>query len=130
MSRTRNILDESNLIDFGHSGPHFTWINRRSGNKVIIERLDRGAANLEWNLMFPNASIKNYISGGSDYSPIILDTCLVINFDPRPFMFEWMWTSHVGCSDQVAKGWHKRSEGSNMDTIKGNLDRLPSIFRK
>lgn len=47
LARARSILDDGNLIDLGHSGPQFTWINRRWGNDFIKERLDRGAANAE-----------------------------------------------------------------------------------
>lgn len=54
--------------------------------------------------MFPNAHIENYISGESNHSPLILDTCPVKKFGPHPFKFEWMWTSHPGCGDQVSKG--------------------------
>lgn len=47
LARARNILDDGNLIDLGHSGLHFTWINRRGGRGLIRERLDRGVANAE-----------------------------------------------------------------------------------
>lgn len=130
LERARTILDDGNLIDLGHLGPQFTWINRRRGNGFIKERHDRGTANAEWNFMFPNAHIKNYISSGSDHSPLILDTCLVKMFGPHPFKFEWMWTSHPGCSGQVSKGWLKHNKGTNFDNVRNNLNRLPPILKK
>lgn len=99
----RNILDEENLIDLGHSSPHFTWINRRGGSRLIKERLDRGEANFEWNFLIPNACIGNYIMGDSNHFLIILDTCPIKSSSPCPFRFEWMWMSHPGCGDQVQK---------------------------
>lgn len=129
LDRARNILDEGNLIDLGHSGLHFTWINRISDNRIILERLDRGAADPNWKLMFPNAYIENYIMDGSDHSPIIFDTFLEAPFYPRPFRFEWMWTLHVGYKDQIGKGWHKKSDGQNLETVRGNLLRLPPILK-
>lgn len=39
------ILDKENLLDLGYYGPHFTWINKQSGDRHIKERLDRAAVN-------------------------------------------------------------------------------------
>lgn len=53
----RRIIDENGLIDMGFDGYAFTWNNKRSGVANIQERLDRGFGNVEWRLMFSNATI-------------------------------------------------------------------------
>lgn len=45
-------------------------------------------------------------------------------------MFEWMWTSHPRCGDQVLRGWHKKDCGSNIENVRDNLKMIPFILRK
>lgn len=49
------------FVDLGFVGSRFTWSNRRSGMANIRERIDRGIANLQWRVTFPDARIQHSI---------------------------------------------------------------------
>lgn len=44
----REVLAVCELRDLGFVGPHYTWSNRREGNGLIYEWLDRFLANSLW----------------------------------------------------------------------------------
>ena len=58
----QDALADCGLADIGYTRDIFTW---RRGK--IRERLDRGIANLEWNIMFPNARLVNSEMVKSDH---------------------------------------------------------------
>lgn len=81
-------------------------------NKVAIdikERLDRAAINEAWKSLFPSAILENSIIQGSHHSFLLLDTSLISGFNPRPFKFEWAWTSHLKCKDLIHSVWNNRN---------------------
>ncbi|KAK3212447.1 hypothetical protein Dsin_017153 [Dipteronia sinensis] len=53
MSKFREALDDCGLDDLGFTGPQFTWCNKREGNEMILERLDRCTSTPPWKLLFP-----------------------------------------------------------------------------
>lgn len=54
MQEFREMIDDCGLADLRCKGDLFTWSNRRSGNEIILARLDRYFGNLEWTNIFPN----------------------------------------------------------------------------
>jgi hypothetical protein len=62
-------LMDCELADIGFSGDVFTWQRGR-----IRERLDRGVANTQWNILFPEAQLVNGEMVKSDHRPIIVET--------------------------------------------------------
>ena len=57
------------LADIGFLGDVFTWQRGR-----IRERLDRGVANTQWNILFLEAQLVNGVMVKSDHHPIIVET--------------------------------------------------------
>lgn len=53
LRNAHRILDGGKLMDLGHHGPHFTWVNRQSGNRQIKERFDRATINEGWKSLYP-----------------------------------------------------------------------------
>lgn len=49
------IFANNDLNSMNYIGNPFTWSNRRHGNELILERLDRVVATLDWFNKFPNA---------------------------------------------------------------------------
>ncbi|RYR07490.1 hypothetical protein Ahy_B05g074848 [Arachis hypogaea] len=89
-------------------GP-YTW---RRGD--LVEHLDRGLCNLEWQIRFPNSNIKHLPSFRSDHSPLYL------HFSPpnhgndhrRPFRFMVAWLTHPNFSNIVNNNWNPASSWS------------------
>ncbi|XP_072076750.1 uncharacterized protein [Arachis hypogaea] len=52
-----NFIDSNELVDIGMVGHPFTWTNRRQGEDLVKERLDRYLVGMEWKLKFPNAVV-------------------------------------------------------------------------
>ncbi|RYR37677.1 hypothetical protein Ahy_A09g042548 [Arachis hypogaea] len=99
----QNCVSDSSLIDLAFIGWPFTW---KIGN--LVDRLDRGLSNLNWQLKFPEAYLKHLLLLKSDHSPI----CLKIAADPspnrgrRPFRFLAAWLSHPNFNELVHQSWH------------------------
>lgn len=45
ISAFRSMLNDSSMGDLGYSRHPFTWCNKREGQHIIVERLDRFLAN-------------------------------------------------------------------------------------
>ncbi|KAG2635964.1 hypothetical protein PVAP13_2NG409003 [Panicum virgatum] len=65
----QNSLMDCGLVDIGFIGDNFTW-----QRGWIRERLDRGVANTQWNLLFPSAQLKNGEMVKSDHRPLVVET--------------------------------------------------------
>lgn len=86
-----SVIVECELIDLGFMGPCFTWQRGR-----LKERLDRGLANLDWRLQFPDASVTHLNPLKSDHSPLLVSLTepLGINRHRRPFRMLAAWLTH------------------------------------
>lgn len=104
-------MEHHNMIDLGHSGPHFTWTNNRHGHNNIQERLDSGVANLNWNNLFPDATIKTLPMVSSDQSPILLESTSSQN-EKKSFKLEEFWIRDQTSFEVVKKAWHTHFVGT------------------
>jgi hypothetical protein len=91
------------LADIGFSGDVFTWQRGR-----IRERLDRGVANVQWNILFPEAQLTNGEMVKSDHQPLIVDTDsssgqYVHREGPR--RFEAIWLKEETVEEIVHAAW-------------------------
>jgi hypothetical protein len=100
------------LIDLGFVGNKFTWSNHRWGSDNIRERLDRGLANQNWVLQFPNSLINHLPATQSDHCPILISTSGSYRNIPKPFRFEAFWTRDKSSHAIVAEAWLVEVEGS------------------
>ncbi|XP_072094190.1 uncharacterized protein [Arachis hypogaea] len=69
-----SFIDHNSLIDIGMVGRPFTWSNRRSGDELIQERLDRFLVGVDWQQLYPNVSVLRLSESGLDYSPLLLES--------------------------------------------------------
>ncbi|XP_072087095.1 uncharacterized protein [Arachis hypogaea] len=69
-----NFIDSNELVDIGMVGRPFTWTNRRQGEDLVKERLDRYLVGMEWKLKFSNAVVHRLTESGSDHAPILMET--------------------------------------------------------
>lgn len=68
-----HFMESCGMVDLGFSGCNFTWSNKRPGLANIRERIDRGIANVQWRMTFPNTAIQHYEYAPSDHVPLILN---------------------------------------------------------
>ncbi|XP_073121297.1 uncharacterized protein [Henckelia pumila] len=98
------------LQDLHAIGDFFTWVNRRSRQDLIFERLDRFVASLDWRLLFPAARVYTLDFFHADHIPILIDlgysSHQVLCRKPG-FRFEYHWADDQECSKVVEGGWSK-----------------------
>ncbi|KAL0285634.1 UNVERIFIED_CONTAM: hypothetical protein Sangu_2770100 [Sesamum angustifolium] len=125
-----DMLTSLDLNDLGFQGPIFTWSNKRAGCANIQLRLDRGVANSEWCLIYPNASIKHLPAIASDHCPLLLLTQNDHSQGPKPFFFEEMWLRDETCEEVVANNWFSPPTGNPHEQIHLRLKKLRQELRK
>jgi len=72
MENFRNILEECDLHDMGFSGVPWTYDNKKTGNRNVKVRLDRGVATQQWLDRFNNATVYHLTSPCSDHCPLLV----------------------------------------------------------
>jgi hypothetical protein len=89
------VMDECHFVDIATSGTKFTWVRNCTGQRRISKKLDRGIANLPWQLAFPEAYIEVLCRLHSDHHPLLLRCGKILKRNgPRPFRFEAAWLTH------------------------------------
>lgn len=83
----KSLLNNCNLLDFGFTGPKFTWTNLRKNSQLIMERLDRCLANPSWLNLFPSMIVMHLPRMHSDHCPILLNTNPYLPRDKEAFSF-------------------------------------------
>lgn len=110
LRKVHGILEDGKLLDIGHDGPHFTWINKHSGFRHRKERLYR------------------VVIQGSDHSYLILDSDPIQTFSPRPFRFKWACMSHLKCG-RILLVWNSKDNPNGLEKVKCRLDALSFFLR-
>ncbi|XVF76242.1 hypothetical protein PTKIN_Ptkin13bG0250500 [Pterospermum kingtungense] len=97
----RDVVTECGLIDLPLNGYQFTWARSKGWMNAVEERIDRALVTNEWADIFPNSKLSNLVAPFSDYSPILLETELVVRRRN-----EWrLWL----CLDELVV-WNKQEE--------------------
>jgi hypothetical protein len=121
-----NVMDHCNLIDLNSVGGKFTWHINCNNQRGISKKLDRGMANLDWRLSFPEAYLETLCRVSSDHNPILM-RCggLPIARGTRPFRFEAAWISHSDYEQLVKDAW---TRGRGLPILGLNTIREESII--
>ncbi|KAK4707426.1 hypothetical protein R3W88_033027 [Solanum pinnatisectum] len=122
----RDCLDHYMLVDLGFKSCKYTWTNERYRKRqsLILERLDRSAANNPWILRFPQTTVTHLPRTMSD------DCSL------HPFRMEPMWCSHPTFRELIKHSFHHNSNlcGAinqfHRDAICWNKSTFGNIFYK
>ncbi|KAL2936256.1 hypothetical protein RDABS01_006694, partial [Bienertia sinuspersici] len=114
------MVKEERLHDLGANGYPFTWSNKRSGDDLIEERLDRVLANGEWRAEFSQAHVTNMIWDCSDHIPIVLKLKGENRQPPhttqsRVFRFEAKWLQVDCFEDKMHNFLNEALEGGAND---------------
>ncbi|XP_016164424.1 uncharacterized protein LOC107606939 [Arachis ipaensis] len=90
MENFNSFIDDNMLIDLGMLGSP-TWTNRRGGNELIRERLDRVMVGMQWREQYGLAVVRRLYENGSDHSPLLLDSNPPTWKSKRRFKFQERW---------------------------------------
>ncbi|KAI9181333.1 hypothetical protein LWI28_013917 [Acer negundo] len=113
MSDFHEAMVDSGLEDIGFKSLIFTWSNKREGDVMILERLDRGLCNRGWKNLFSNSIIHHLEFWGLDHRPLVLEvqkngSSPVFGNKARVkrrFYFEECWVENDECKDIVLHVW-------------------------
>ncbi|KAK8556717.1 hypothetical protein V6N12_003112 [Hibiscus sabdariffa] len=118
-----DFLDNTNLLEIPMKEGSFTWSNRRSEEDVILEKLDRALATVEWSTFFDRAIVLVEVAIASDHCPLVLCTDGLNRRGKREFKFESKWLSEEDCDNTVKEGWGLNSHRANDKIFVGKLKR-------
>ncbi|KAH7850130.1 hypothetical protein Vadar_028349 [Vaccinium darrowii] len=110
----RDFVTKLEAVDLGYVGYPFTWANRRCGDGLIKERLDRALVSSSWRLRYERAKLQHLFAVGLDHMALLLDTNPPNFSGPRQFRFDNRWIGDPGCQDVVHKSWQVQVRGSKM----------------
>jgi hypothetical protein len=108
MGQFRRSLNELELKESTLIGRRFTWSNERSS--LTLVKLDRWFASIDWDDMFPEASLTAMSSSLSDHYPILMSTAVDLVVGKR-FHFERFWLSLDGFHEEVQPLWNSAYAG-------------------
>lgn len=72
MSTFRNFHFANSLIDMQSKGQQYSWTNKRDGDSLVKQKIDRALISVEWMLLFENAHLLILSRIGSDHGPLLL----------------------------------------------------------
>ncbi|KAL1330769.1 uncharacterized protein LOC107627531 [Arachis ipaensis] len=129
----QSCVSDCGLVDLGYMGWLFTW---RRGD--LVERLDRGLCNLDWQLAFREASLKHLPNFKSDHTAICLQLSTEASYNRhrRPFRFVAAWISHPDFHRMVENSWNVQDSWSDgiisfKNSLKNwNYDVFGDIFKR
>lgn len=112
LDKNREILDNANLHSLSFVGNPYTWTNRRQGQELILERLDRVTTTIDWMNNYPTAIVHHLVSIASDHCPILLSTAQNDNSTNKPFRFIRTWFRNSTCKEIIKSSWQHTHTGS------------------
>ncbi|KAH7848623.1 hypothetical protein Vadar_005240 [Vaccinium darrowii] len=111
----RQFVNRLEAIDMGFSGYPFTWANRRYGNGLVKERLDRVLVSTDWRLNYDRAVVRHLFTVGSDHAAaLLLDTNPPKMQGFRQFRFDGRWCENPESYEVVKRSWNGACRGSKM----------------
>ncbi|KAH7845513.1 hypothetical protein Vadar_003022 [Vaccinium darrowii] len=110
----RHFISELGVVDMGFSGYPFTWVNRRFGEGLIKERLDRVLVSSNWKIMYDQAIVRHLTTVGSDHAALLLDTAPALAHGYRQFKFDSRWCTDPESYEVIKQGWQCSLRGSKM----------------
>ncbi|EEC77009.1 hypothetical protein OsI_15342 [Oryza sativa Indica Group] len=103
----KHYVNNIGLMDLGYNGPAYTWSNKQHGKDLVLQRLDRCLANVEWCMNFPNTTVYHLPMLYSDHAPIIAILNPKSRRPRRSFKFENWWLLESDFNQEAKAAWQK-----------------------
>ncbi|XP_021770697.1 uncharacterized protein LOC110734875 [Chenopodium quinoa] len=116
----------SNVTEVPFSGPKFTWSNKREGDDLILERLDRAYITEEWFDHSPDGKINHEPIVCSDHVAITYHEQPKASTSNRPYQIENWCLAFPEIKEIVGNLWKEEVRGSFMFQLSRKLDKLRS----
>lgn len=110
-------------FDLGFCGTPYTYDNHQRGDMNVRVRLDRACADVEWQDLFPNASVDHLTSSRSDHCPLLLRLHGVDAPRPggRTQRYELMWDRSAALPEIVSNAWEKAAPTGSLESVSASL---------
>jgi endonuclease/exonuclease/phosphatase family metal-dependent hydrolase len=118
-----NFMNSCNLLDLTTTGGKFTWHRNNNGIRILSKKLDRGLANVDWRMNFPEAFVEVLCRLHSDHNPLLIRFGgLPLARGQQPFRFEAAWIDHLDYEKLVKIYWQLRNQNitSTLNNVKEN----------
>ncbi|CAL1406946.1 unnamed protein product [Linum trigynum] len=119
-----DFLHATNLTNLGCIGSPYTWSNRQSGSKQILERLDRCLANNLVLCSWPDVQVHHLTDLGSDHRMLLIRFTKTPESRPRRFQFDKRWTTNPEVPGIFETAWAKRVQGTTQFRVQTQLKHL------
>ncbi|XP_021771689.1 uncharacterized protein LOC110735811 [Chenopodium quinoa] len=116
----------SNVTEVPFSGPRFTWSNKREGNDLILERLDRAYITEEWFAHSPDGRIFHEPIVCSDHAVMTYHDQPRSTSSNRPYQIENWCLNFPKVKEIVKNSWKEDCQGSYMFQLIRKLGKLRS----
>ena len=129
-SHLHNCLRDTEMIPLQSTGVKYTWKNKRGGDALVLEKLDKAFINNVWLHTFEHCTLEAWPIAVSDHAPLVLDINNIPIYKRRPFRFEAMWLLHPRCKQVIQQEWQKKSRIPLLISLNPNFamsSRLASV---
>lgn len=123
-----DMIQVSSLIDAGFNGSTYTWWNKQTGRKRIMQRLDRVLFNAHWLDLFQDTHVAHLNKTCSDHSPLLVNIQMSSHGAGKAFRYLSVWAGHSSFMDLVSQSWESPIEGRPMVKFAKKLFRLRKVL--
>ncbi|XVF60779.1 hypothetical protein PTKIN_Ptkin08bG0075900 [Pterospermum kingtungense] len=106
-ARFREAIQDCSLLESPVLGSQYTW-QRKIGQEVVLERIDRGFSTQSWLDLYPSSVEKHLITSSSDHLALLFVVRKMESrfYSTQPsFKFENYWTRYAGCEQVITAHW-------------------------
>ncbi|KAI0488500.1 hypothetical protein KFK09_028334 [Dendrobium nobile] len=111
-----NFMIQNDLHEVKAMGPKFSWCNNKTGNALILEKLDRCLINSCALDIIHVAVVKHLSRVASDHYLILLEIFKPLEFN-RVIRYEEVWASYYGATALVRNVWFRKCRGDPASVL-------------
>ncbi|KAL8456290.1 hypothetical protein ACS0TY_034487 [Phlomoides rotata] len=103
----QSFIEQEGLLEVEAAGANFTWVSRRSGQGLVVSKLDRVFAHKCFIEYWDSVYATVLARAGSDHHPIVRHCVKGSSLRPRSFKVYTAWTLDSRFKDLVHKSWEE-----------------------